>query len=72
MQTILKQSPDLEITMVKVALAGGTGGLGREVIDALLAKDKHDIIVLTRQVTYLHIVYFSFDPDNPCFRTQRK
>ncbi|KAJ6195903.1 hypothetical protein J3E72DRAFT_396904 [Bipolaris maydis] len=35
--------------MVKVALAGGTGGLGREVIDALLAKDKHDIIVLTRQ-----------------------
>ena len=36
--------------MVKVAIAGGTGGLGREVIDALLAKDKHQIIVLTRQV----------------------
>ncbi|KAM3423643.1 hypothetical protein BST61_g1063 [Cercospora zeina] len=35
--------------MVKVALAGGTGGLGREVVDALLAKDKHEIIVLTRQ-----------------------
>lgn len=38
--------------MVKVAIAGGTGGLGREVIDALLAKGKHQIIVLTRQVTY--------------------
>ncbi|KJX95894.1 nmrA-like family protein [Zymoseptoria brevis] len=35
--------------MVKVALAGGTGGLGREVIDALLAKNRHEIIVLTRQ-----------------------
>ncbi|GIZ45876.1 hypothetical protein CKM354_000902400 [Cercospora kikuchii] len=35
--------------MVKVAVAGGTGGLGREVIDALLAKDKHQVIVLTRQ-----------------------
>ena len=57
------------ITMVKIAVAGGSGGLSgfhitetrirtntypielaREVIDALLATKKHDIIVISRTV----------------------
>ncbi|CAK40705.1 NAD(P)-binding protein [Aspergillus niger CBS 101883] len=35
--------------MVKIAIAGGSGGVGREVIDALIAANKHEIIVLTRK-----------------------
>ncbi|OJI82976.1 hypothetical protein ASPTUDRAFT_31008 [Aspergillus tubingensis CBS 134.48] len=35
--------------MVKVAIAGGSGGVGREVIDALIAAKKHTIIVMTRK-----------------------
>ncbi|KAG4414028.1 hypothetical protein IFR04_012844 [Cadophora malorum] len=34
--------------MVKIAVAGGSGELAREVIDALLATKKHDIIVISR------------------------
>lgn len=52
--------------MVKVALAGGTGGLGREVVDALFAKNRHEIIVLTRQVAYLHLFYLVFEPVMTC------
>ncbi|KAH9906562.1 hypothetical protein F4778DRAFT_778952 [Xylariomycetidae sp. FL2044] len=37
--------------MVKVAIAGGSGPISREVIDALVASKKHDIIILSRQVT---------------------
>ncbi|KAG8162427.1 hypothetical protein KVR01_008192 [Diaporthe batatas] len=37
--------------MVKVAIAGGSGQVAREVIDALLAADKHEITVLSRAVT---------------------
>ncbi|KAK1752906.1 NAD(P)-binding protein [Echria macrotheca] len=36
--------------MVKIAIAGGTGELGREVTEALVATGKHDITVLTRAV----------------------
>ncbi|KAK0716863.1 hypothetical protein B0T26DRAFT_707521 [Lasiosphaeria miniovina] len=35
--------------MVKIAIAGGSGEVAREVIDALVATKKHDIIVLSRQ-----------------------
>lgn len=35
--------------MVKVAVAGGTGNVAREVIDRILAKDKHEVIVLTQR-----------------------
>ncbi|KAI1177699.1 NAD(P)-binding protein [Nemania sp. FL0916] len=34
--------------MVKIAVAGGSGQVAREVVDALLASKKHDITILTR------------------------
>lgn len=37
--------------MVRIALAGGSGGVGREILDALLATGKHDIIVISRKVS---------------------
>jgi hypothetical protein len=36
--------------MVKVAVAGGTGGLGRTIVDALEASSEHDYIILSRKV----------------------
>ncbi|KAI2615079.1 hypothetical protein GGR54DRAFT_613980 [Hypoxylon sp. NC1633] len=35
--------------MVRVAIAGGSGQVSREVIDALLASGKHDITILSRR-----------------------
>ncbi|GAB1315617.1 2'-hydroxyisoflavone reductase [Madurella fahalii] len=35
--------------MVKVALAGGSGDVGREITDALLAAGKHEILLLSRK-----------------------
>ncbi|KAH7073162.1 hypothetical protein FB567DRAFT_537185 [Paraphoma chrysanthemicola] len=35
--------------MVKVAVAGGTGDIAREVIDKILAKNQHEVIVLTHR-----------------------
>ncbi|KAL7916737.1 NAD(P)-binding protein [Trichoderma velutinum] len=35
--------------MVRIALAGGSGGVGREILDALLEAGKHDIIVISRK-----------------------
>ncbi|KAH8820262.1 hypothetical protein F5884DRAFT_719233 [Xylogone sp. PMI_703] len=35
--------------MVKVAIAGGTGGLGRAIVDALETDGTHDFIILTRK-----------------------
>ncbi|KAK0614645.1 hypothetical protein B0T14DRAFT_463173 [Immersiella caudata] len=34
--------------MVKIAVAGGSGGFGGEIIDALLATGKHEILLLSR------------------------
>jgi uncharacterized protein YbjT (DUF2867 family) len=36
--------------MVTVAVAGGTGNVGRTIVDALKKSQKHDALVLTRQV----------------------
>lgn len=36
--------------MVRVAVAGGTSGLGRLVVDAIVATKKHDVFVLSRKV----------------------
>jgi uncharacterized protein YbjT (DUF2867 family) len=41
--------------MVKIAIAGGAGNVGQEVIDALLARNKHEILILSRKVCLLHI-----------------
>ncbi|KAF4500338.1 2`-hydroxyisoflavone reductase [Fusarium agapanthi] len=35
--------------MVKIAIAGGAGNVGQEVVDALVARDKHEIIILSRK-----------------------
>ncbi|THH02697.1 hypothetical protein EW026_g233 [Hermanssonia centrifuga] len=34
--------------MVKVAVAGGTGGLGRYIVEAILATGKHKVVILSR------------------------
>lgn len=36
--------------MVVVAVAGGTGGLGRMLVDAVVATGKHDVKILARKV----------------------
>ncbi|KIW12377.1 hypothetical protein PV08_09654 [Exophiala spinifera] len=38
--------------MVKLAIAGGSGQVAREIIDALLATRNHDITILTRNETH--------------------
>ncbi|KAM6520437.1 hypothetical protein FSOLCH5_005229 [Fusarium solani] len=35
--------------MVKIAIAGGAGNVGQEIIDALVARNKHEIIILSRK-----------------------
>ena len=37
--------------MVVVAVAGGTGGVGRTIVDALKASPVHTVIVLARKVS---------------------
>lgn len=37
--------------MVKIAIAGGTGGLGRAIVDELETNQYHDYIILTRKVS---------------------
>jgi len=37
--------------MVKVAVAGGTGSVGRTIVDALKENPKHEVIVLARKVS---------------------
>ncbi|KAM0474226.1 hypothetical protein ACHAP7_007913 [Fusarium lateritium] len=37
--------------MVKIAIAGGAGNVGQEIIDALLARNKHEILILSRKLT---------------------
>ncbi|KAK5993993.1 Oxidoreductase swnN-like protein [Cladobotryum mycophilum] len=37
--------------MVKIAVAGGSGELGREVVEALVAENKHHITILTRNAS---------------------
>ncbi|KAJ0119539.1 hypothetical protein J7T55_013742 [Diaporthe amygdali] len=36
--------------MVNVAIAGGTGGVGRSIVDALKAYGKHKVIILARKI----------------------
>ncbi|KAB5551070.1 hypothetical protein GE09DRAFT_1124778 [Coniochaeta sp. 2T2.1] len=49
--------------MVKIAIAGGSGQVAREVIDALEASDNHEITILTRRP-------LSSDAVNPGIRDQ--
>jgi hypothetical protein len=43
--------------MVVVAIAGGSGNLGRALVDALKAKDGAKIIILARKVSPSGVVY---------------
>jgi uncharacterized protein YbjT (DUF2867 family) len=43
--------------MVVVAIAGGSGNLGRALVDALKAKGRFEIIVLARKVSPLGALY---------------
>ena len=47
--------------MVRVAIAGGTSGLGRLVVNAITATKKHDVFVLSRKVVnrLLNTLYLS-------------
>jgi uncharacterized protein YbjT (DUF2867 family) len=37
--------------MVTVAIAGGTGGVGRAIVNSIVANGKHKAIVLARRVS---------------------
>ena len=37
--------------MVVVAVAGGTGAVGRNIVEALIAQGKHEVIILSRTVS---------------------
>lgn len=37
--------------MVVVAVAGGTGNVGRTIVETLLQSNKHQVIVLARKVS---------------------
>lgn len=39
--------------MVIVAIAGGSGGLGRVITEAIAATNKHEVYVLSREVRKL-------------------
>jgi hypothetical protein len=39
-------------TMVNVAVAGGTGGVGRAILDVISTTDKHQAFVLSRKASY--------------------
>lgn len=55
--------------MVRVVVAGGTGGLGRHIVDAILATKKHDVAVLSRSpnpaLTARGITVLPVSYDNP-------
>lgn len=38
--------------MVVVAVAGGTGAVGRNIVEALVSQGKHEVIVLSRTVCH--------------------
>jgi nucleoside-diphosphate-sugar epimerase len=38
--------------MVTVAVAGGTGKVGRTIVEAIIAAGKHQVIVLSREVSF--------------------
>ena len=37
--------------MVRVAIAGGTGGLGRSIAESIASTQKHELIVLSRSTS---------------------
>lgn len=48
-------------TMVVVAIAGGTGSVGRSLVDAFIEDGKHEVIVLARAVSSCVVGYHDID-----------
>lgn len=46
----LKISKDQTHKMVRVAIAGGTGNLGRTLVDAIVERGGHEVFVISRKV----------------------
>ncbi|RMZ76209.1 hypothetical protein DV738_g5038, partial [Chaetothyriales sp. CBS 135597] len=44
-----KQRIEMPVTMVKIALAGGSGDVAQEIRDVLVATKKHEILILSRR-----------------------
>ena len=42
--------------MVVVAVAGGTGHLGRTIVEAILATGKHEVKIISRKVHHLSLL----------------
>ena len=41
--------------MVRVAIAGGTGGLGRTLVEELMKGNDHEVFILSRKVSRLSL-----------------
>lgn len=48
----LNKSTLVAISMVTLAVAGGTGGVGKTIVETLVRNSQHQIIVLTRSVSH--------------------
>ncbi|KAF2492376.1 NAD(P)-binding protein [Lophium mytilinum] len=54
--------------MVRVAIAGGTGGLGRAVVEEILATKKHDVFLISRTEAFKddpNVKVLAIDYDSP-------
>jgi hypothetical protein len=49
--TVFEKSPNIPTTMAIIAVAGGTGGLGRAIVEAIKARSQHDVKILSRKVS---------------------
>jgi FlaA1/EpsC-like NDP-sugar epimerase len=43
--------------MVTVAVAGGTGKVGRTIVEAIVAAGEHKVVILSREVSFIRKVY---------------
>lgn len=41
--------------MVTVAVAGGTGGIGRTIVETLVEQGKHKVVILSRKVSKMNL-----------------
>lgn len=62
-------------TMVKVAIAGGTGGLGLHIVESIVEAGKHEVVVLSRKSTHpvlekLGVSVISVSYDDPAALTK--
>jgi NAD(P)-dependent dehydrogenase (short-subunit alcohol dehydrogenase family) len=46
--------------MITVVVAGGTGGIGKTIVQALVREDKYNVVVLSRKVSSLHCVLLRY------------